>query len=55
MASQRRLGTQNPLMMRPLSSIIRFLIDFGGPNEAKIDQKSSSDDVKSDKSENVDF
>ena len=41
--------------MRPPSSRHRFLEPFGGPKEAKIDQKSSSDDVKNEKSENVDF
>ena len=42
-------------MMGFPSSRHRFLDPFGGPKEAKIDQKSSSDDVKNDKSENVDF
>ena len=42
-------------MMRLVSSCDRFLDPFGGPKEAKIDQKSSSDDVKNKKSENVDF
>ena len=37
------------------SSRHRFLDPFGGPKEAKIDEKSSSDDVKNEKSENVDF
>ena len=41
--------------MRSRSSIIRFLDPFGDPKEAQINQKSSSDDVKNDKSENVDF
>ena len=38
--------------MRLASSRHRFLDPFGGPKEAKIDQKSSSDDVKNEKSEN---
>ena len=42
-------------MVHPRSSIIRSLIDFGGPKKAKIDQKSSSDDVKNENSENIDF
>ena len=42
-------------MMRLVSSRHRFLDPFGGPKEAKIDQKSSSDDVKNERSENVDF
>ena len=42
-------------MMRSLSSRNSFLDHFGGPKEAKIDQKSSSDDVKNEKRENVDF
>ena len=42
-------------MMRPASSRHRFLEDLGGLKEAKIDQTSSSDDVKNEKSENVDF
>ena len=41
--------------MRIISSRNSFLDHFGGPKEAKIDQKSSSDDVKNEKSENVDF
>ena len=41
--------------MRVRSSRNSFLDHFGGPKEAKIDQKSSSDDVKNEKSENVDF
>ena len=41
--------------MRILSSRNSFWDHFGGPKEAKIDQKSSSDDVKNEKSENVDF
>ena len=41
--------------MRLVSSRHRFLDPFGGPKEAKIDERSSSDDVKNDKSENVDF
>ena len=41
--------------MRILSSRNSFLDHFGGPKETKIDQKSSSDDVKNEKSENVDF
>ena len=41
--------------MRPRSSRNSFLDHVGGPKEAKIDQKSSSDDVKNEKSENVDF
>ena len=42
-------------MRRLVSSRHRFLDAFGGPKEAKIDQTSSSDDVKNEKSENVDF
>ena len=42
-------------MMRLVSSRNSFLAPFGGPKEAQIDEKSSSDDVKNDKSENVDF
>ena len=42
-------------MMGLDSSRKRFLDLFGRPTEAKIDQKSSSDDVKNEKSENVDF
>ena len=42
-------------MIRVLSSRNSFLESFGGSKEAKIDQKSSSDDVKNEKSENVDF
>ena len=41
-------------MMRFLRSRNSLLDHFGGPKEAKIDQKSSSDDVKNEKSENVD-
>ena len=41
--------------MRFPSSHNSFLDHFGSPKEAKIDQKSSSDDVKNEKSENVDF
>ena len=42
-------------MMRFPSSRNSFLDHFGGPKEVKIDQTSSSDDVKNEKSENVDF
>ena len=42
-------------MMRFLSSRNSLLDAFGGPKEAKDDQKSSSDDIKNEKSENVDF
>ena len=38
-----------------LSSRHRFLDPFGGPKEARIDQKLSSDDVTNEKSEKVDF
>ena len=38
-----------------LSSCHRFLDLFGGPKEARIDQKLSSDDVTNEKSEKVDF
>ena len=41
--------------MRIPSSRNLFWDHFGGPKEAKIDQKSSSEDVKNEKSENVDF
>ena len=41
--------------MRILSSRDSFLDHFGDPKEVKIDQKSSSDDVKNERSENVDF
>ena len=41
--------------MRILSSSNSFWDHFGGPKEAKINQKSSSDDVRNEKSENVDF
>ena len=41
-------------MVRFPSSRNSFLDHFGGPKEAKIDQKSSSVDVKNEKSENVD-
>ena len=41
--------------MRIISSRNSFLDHFGGPKEVKIDQKSSSDDVKNEKSENIDF
>ena len=37
------------------SSRHRFLDLFGGPKEAKIVKKSSSDDVKNEESEKVDF
>ena len=37
------------------SSRHRFLDPFGGPKEARIDQKLSSDDVTNEKSEKVDF
>ena len=53
--SSRHLGTQNRLMMRLVSSRNSFLDYFGGPKEVKIDQKTSSDDAKNEKSENVDF
>ena len=42
-------------MMRFDSSRNSFLDPFGGSKEAKIDQTLSSDDVKNEKSENVDF
>ena len=42
-------------MMAVRSSRHSFLEAIGGPKEAKIDQTSSSDDVKNEKSENVDF
>ena len=42
-------------MMRFPSSRHSFLDHFGGPKETKIDKKSSSDDVKNEESENVDF
>ena len=41
--------------MRITSSRNSFLDHFGGPKEAKINQTSSSDDVKNEKNENVDF
>ena len=41
--------------MRILSSRNSFLDHVGGPKEAKIDKKSILDDVKNEKSENVDF
>ena len=41
--------------MRILSSSNSFLDHFGDPKEVKFDQKSSSDDVKNEKSENFDF
>ena len=42
-------------MIRFPSSRNSFLDAFGGPNAAKINQKSSSDDVKSENNENIDF
>ena len=42
-------------MMRLVSSRNSFLAPFGGPKEAQIDETSNSDDVKNDKSDNVDF
>ena len=42
-------------MMRSPSSRNSFLDPFGAPKETQIDLKSSSDDIKNDKSENVDF
>ena len=42
-------------MMPVISSRNSFLDNIGGPKDAKIDSKTSSDDVKNDKSENVDF
>ena len=41
--------------MRIPSSRNSFWDHFGGPKEAKIDQKSSSDDVKNEESEKLDF
>ena len=41
--------------MRVCSSRNSFLDHFGGSKEVKIDQKSGSDDVKNENSENVDF
>ena len=42
-------------MMRFITSRNSFLDTFGVPKEAQLDQTSSSDDVKNEKSENVDF
>ena len=42
-------------MMRLPSSRNSFLDHFGAPKEVKINQKTSSDDAKNEKSENVDF
>ena len=53
--SWKHLGSQDRLKMRMRSSRNSFLDHFGGPKEAKIDERSSSDDVKNDNSENVDF
>ena len=41
--------------MRLGSSDPSVLPSFGGTKEAKIDERSSSDDVKNDNNENVDF
>ena len=51
----KHVGTQKPLMMRSPRSRNSFLDHFGVPKEAKINKKSSSDDVENEKSENVDF
>ena len=42
-------------MMRVISSRNSFLDHFGGPKKAKIDQKSALEEVKNEKSENVDL